>query len=184
MQSSRPCNARPRPSRSPGRDELVEGRCTVPDRDLRCIVTSRAVGAYVVVRPMTCAIDAPCRHARAWDEDDDHVQDACGRSCCSGSTPLLAIMVGLGLWAIVMFSPARRQHRRDPPGELPERPGRREHEGGAGADGLGRCCSPSAARRSGPASSSREYRPVFEKNLKIEQSNVTLPGRAGSWPTS
>ena len=43
--------------------------------------------------------------------------------------------------------PPRRQHRRDPPRELPERPGRRGDEGGAGADGLGRCCSPSAARR-------------------------------------
>jgi len=75
---------------------------------------------------------------------------------------------------------ARRQHRRDPQGELPQRARRRGDEGGAGADRLGPPVSPSAARSGKRGDQLEENRAPFERSLAIERGNVTLPGEQAS----
>jgi two-component system, NtrC family, sensor histidine kinase KinB len=92
-----------------------------------------------------------------------------------GLTPLLAIMVGLGLWAIVMFS--RLGNNIDV--ILKE-----NYASVLAAEGmkeaLERIDSALLFAIGGEEQQARdqfaEYRPVFERNLKIEQGNVTLPG--------
>ena len=93
-----------------------------------------------------------------------------------GLAPLLAVTVGLGVWAIVMFSRLGGKHRRDPQGELPERAGRGGHERGTGADGLVAAVRDRRRGGAGRRTQFAEYRSMFERNLKIEQGNVTLPG--------
>ncbi|MBV8611850.1 MAG: HAMP domain-containing protein [Singulisphaera sp.] len=92
-----------------------------------------------------------------------------------GITPLLAIMVGLGLWAIVMFS--RLGNNIDV--ILKE-----NYRSVLAAEGmkesLERMDSSFLFAIGGEEAQAqeqfREYRPVFERNLRIEQHNVTLPG--------
>lgn len=92
-----------------------------------------------------------------------------------GLTPLLAIIVGLGLWAIVMFS--RLGNKIDV--ILKE-----NYASVLAAEGmkeaLERIDSALLFAIGGEEQTGRdqfaEYRPVFERNLKIEQGNVTLPG--------
>jgi two-component system, NtrC family, sensor histidine kinase KinB len=92
-----------------------------------------------------------------------------------GLTPLLAIIVGLGLWAIVMFS--RLGNKIDV--ILKE-----NYASVLAAEGmkeaLERIDSALLFAIGGEEQTGRdqfaEYRPVFERNLKIEQGNVNLPG--------
>src|SRR4051812_31090418 len=92
-----------------------------------------------------------------------------------GLTPLLAIMVGLGLWAIVMF--ARLGSNIDV--ILKE-----NYRSVLAAEGikeaLERMDSAALFAIGGEEQQARgqfaENRPKFERNLKIEQGNVTLPG--------
>jgi methyl-accepting chemotaxis protein len=92
-----------------------------------------------------------------------------------GLTPLLAIMVGLGLWAIVMFS--RLGNKIDV--ILKE-----NYASVLAAEGmkeaLERIDSSLLFAIGGEEQQARdqfaEYRPMFERNLKIEPGNVTLPG--------
>ena len=92
-----------------------------------------------------------------------------------GITPLLAIMVGLGVWAIVMF--ARLGGRIDV--ILKE-----NYRSVLAAEGmkeaLERMDSSLLFAIGGEEAQAREqfdeYRPMFERNLKIEQGNITLPG--------
>src|SRR5689334_23275605 len=92
-----------------------------------------------------------------------------------GLTPLLAIMVGLGLWAIVMFSRLgnnidvilRENYR-----SVLATEGMKE--------ALERMDSALLFVIGGEEQQARdqfaEYRPMFERNLEIEQGNITLPG--------
>src|SRR5947207_2679337 len=92
-----------------------------------------------------------------------------------GLTPLLAIMIGLGLWAIVMFSRLgnnidvilRENYRSVLAAERMK-------------EALERLDSALLFAIGGEEKQARdqfaEYRPVFERNLKIEQNNMTLPG--------
>ena len=92
-----------------------------------------------------------------------------------GLTPLLAIMVGLGLWAIVMFSRL---------GNNIDVILRENYASVLAAEGmkeaLERMDSALLFAIGGEEQRAREqfaeYRPMFERNLKIEQNNVTLPG--------
>jgi two-component system, NtrC family, sensor histidine kinase KinB len=96
-----------------------------------------------------------------------------------GLTPLLAIIVGLGLWAIVMFS--RLGNNIDV--ILNE-----NYASVLAAEGmkeaLERIDSALLFAIGGEEQTGwdqfAEYRPVFERNLKIEQGNVTLPGELAS----
>ena len=92
-----------------------------------------------------------------------------------GLTPLLALMVGLGLWAIVMFSDLGnkidvilRENYRSVLAAQNMKEALERMDSAAlfaigGRDDLAR-------------QQFAEFAPVFEKNLKIEQNNVTLPG--------
>lgn len=92
-----------------------------------------------------------------------------------GLTPVLALMVGLGAWAIVMFS--RLGNNIDV--ILKE-----NYRSVLAAEGmkeaLERMDSALLFAVGGEGQRARdqfaEYRPMFERNLKIEQNNVTLPG--------
>ena len=92
-----------------------------------------------------------------------------------GLTPLLAIMVGLGLWAIVMFSRL---------GNNIDVILRENYRSVLAAEGmkeaLERMDSALLFAIGGEEEQARdqfaEFRPMFERNLKIEQNNVTLPG--------
>src|SRR5947209_17198967 len=92
-----------------------------------------------------------------------------------GLTPLLTIMVALGLFSIVMFS--RLGNNIDV--ILKE-----NYRSVLAAEGmkeaLERMDSALLFAIGGEEAQAqeqfREYRPVFERNLKIEQNNVTLPG--------
>src|SRR4051794_10995981 len=91
-----------------------------------------------------------------------------------GLTPLLALMVGLGLWAIVMFSRLggnidvilRENYRSvlavQNMKEALERMDSAALFAIGGRDDRGR-------------KQYAKFRPVFEKHLKTEQNNVTLP---------
>src|SRR6516165_5361166 len=93
----------------------------------------------------------------------------------TGFAPLLALMVGLGVWAIVMFS--RLGNNIDV--ILKE-----NYRSVLAAEGmkeaLERMDSSFLFAIGGEERQARdqfaEYRPMFERNLKIEQNNVTLPG--------
>src|SRR3954465_9101197 len=92
-----------------------------------------------------------------------------------GLTPLLALMVGLGVWAIVMFSRLGgnidvilRENYRSVLAAQNMKEALERMDSAAlfaigGRDDRGR-------------KQFAEFRPVFEKNLRIEQNNVTLPG--------
>jgi PAS domain S-box-containing protein len=92
-----------------------------------------------------------------------------------GLTPLLALMVGLGLWAIIMFSRL---------GNNIDVILRENYRSVLAAEGmkeaLERMDSALLFAVGGDEQRARdqfaEYRPMFERNLKIEQNNVTLPG--------
>src|SRR3954452_18194470 len=92
-----------------------------------------------------------------------------------GLTPLLALMVGLGLWAIVMFSRLggnidvilRENYRSVLAAQNMKEALERMDSAALFAIG-GR---DDRGRRQFAA-----FRPVFEKNLSIVQNNVTLPG--------
>src|SRR5262249_47076023 len=92
-----------------------------------------------------------------------------------GLTPLLAIMVGLGVWAIVMFSRL---------GNNIDVILRENYASVLAAEGmkeaLERMDSALLFAIGGEEQQASEqfgeYRPMFERNLKIEQHNVTLPG--------
>ncbi len=93
-----------------------------------------------------------------------------------GITPLLAIMVGLGLWAIVMFS--RLGNNIDV--ILKE-----NYTSVLAAEGMKESLERMdsallfgtiGGRETEAAEQFAENRPIFEKQLKIEQNNVTLPG--------
>src|SRR4051794_30004515 len=92
-----------------------------------------------------------------------------------GLTPLLALMVGLGLWAIVMFARLggnidvilRENYRSVLAAQNMKESLERMDSAALFAIG-GR---EERGRRQFAA-----FRPVFEKNLEIEQNNVTLPG--------
>ena len=91
-----------------------------------------------------------------------------------GITPLLAIMVGLGLWAIVMFSRL---------GNNIEVILKENYRSVLAAEGmkeaLERLDSAFLFAIGGEEAQAQEqfheYRPVFERHLRIEQHNVTLP---------
>src|SRR5262245_31609658 len=92
-----------------------------------------------------------------------------------GLTPLLAIMVGLGLWAVVMFS--RLGNNID----VILRENYRSVLAAQGMkEALERMDSSLLFAIGGEERQARdqfaEYRPLFERNLKIEQNNITLPG--------
>ncbi len=92
-----------------------------------------------------------------------------------GLTPLLAIMVGLGLWAIVMFSRLGNDI------DVILKENYRSVLAAEGMkEGLERMDSSLLFAIGGEEQQARdqfaEYRPVFERNLKIEQNNITLPG--------
>ena len=92
-----------------------------------------------------------------------------------GLTPLLALMVGLGLWAIVMFSDLGnkvdvilRENYRSVLAAQNMKEALERMDSAAlfaigGRDDLAR-------------TQFAEFAPAFQKNLKIEQNNVTLPG--------
>jgi signal transduction histidine kinase len=92
-----------------------------------------------------------------------------------GLTPLLVLMIGLGVWAIVMFSHLggkidvilRENYRSVVAAENMK-------------EALERMDSSALFAISGRDDLARDqfarYRPIFEKNLKVEQNNVTLPG--------
>src|SRR4051795_13253745 len=92
-----------------------------------------------------------------------------------GLTPLLALMVALGLWAIVMFSRLggkidvilRENYRSVLAAQTMK-------------EALERMDSAALFAIGGRDDRGRrqftEYRPVFEKNLRIERDNITLPG--------
>ena len=91
-----------------------------------------------------------------------------------GVAPLLAILVGLGLWAVFMF--ARLGSRID----VILRENYRSVLAAEGMkEALERMDSALLFAIGGEEEQARrqfeEYQPVFEKNLKIEQGNVTLP---------
>src|SRR3954467_9877847 len=92
-----------------------------------------------------------------------------------GLTPLLAIVIGLGLWAIVMFSRL---------GGKIDVILRENYRSVLAAEGM-----KEALERMDSAllfaiggeeelahSQFAEYRSIFDRNLKFEQGNVTLPG--------
>ena len=92
-----------------------------------------------------------------------------------GLTPLLAIMVGLGLWAVVMFS--RLGNNID----VILRENYRSVLAAQGMkEALERMDSALLFAIGGEEQQARdqfaEHRPLFERNLKIEQNNITLPG--------
>jgi PAS domain S-box-containing protein len=95
-----------------------------------------------------------------------------------GLTPLLAIMVGLGLWAVVMFSRL---------GNNIDVILRENYRSVLAAEGmkeaLERMDSALLFAIGGEEQQARdqfaEHRPLFERNLKIEQNNITLPGEQG-----
>src|SRR5947209_11044322 len=92
-----------------------------------------------------------------------------------GLTPLLVLMVGLGLWAIVMFSRLGgnidvilRENYRSVLAAQNMKEALERMDSAAlfaigGRDDRGR-------------KQFAEFRPVFEKNLQVERNNVTLPG--------
>ena len=92
-----------------------------------------------------------------------------------GLTPLLAIMVALGIWAIIMFARL---------GGNIDVILRENYQSVLAAqnmkDALERMDSAALFAIGGRDDRARrqydEFRPIFEKNLKIEQNNVTLPG--------
>src|SRR4051794_20836755 len=92
-----------------------------------------------------------------------------------GLTPLLALMVGLGLWAIVMFSRL---------GGNIDVILKENYRSVLAAEGmkeaLERIDSALLFAIGGEEKLAREqfdeYRPLFERNLEIEQGNITLPG--------
>jgi two-component system, NtrC family, sensor histidine kinase KinB len=92
-----------------------------------------------------------------------------------GIAPLLAIMIGLGLWAIVMFywlggniDVILRENYRS----VRAAQGMKE--------ALERMDSAALFAIGGQEARAhdqfREFRPMFERNLKLEQNNITLPG--------
>jgi two-component system, NtrC family, sensor histidine kinase KinB len=92
-----------------------------------------------------------------------------------GIAPLMAIMVGLGLWAIVMF------YRLSTNIDVILRENYRSVRAAEGMkEALERLDSAAMFALLGQAdraaSQSREYRPKFVKNLTIEQHNITEPG--------
>ncbi|MFO0953071.1 MAG: ATP-binding protein [Isosphaeraceae bacterium] len=92
-----------------------------------------------------------------------------------GITPLLAIMVGLGLWAVVMFS--RLGGRID----VILRENYRSVLAAEGMkEALERIDSALLFVLSGEEARGRaqfaEFRPVFDRHFKAEQNNITLPG--------
>src|SRR3954449_483117 len=92
-----------------------------------------------------------------------------------GLTPLLALMVGLGLWAIVMFYRLggnidvilRENYRSVLAAQTMK-------------EAIERMDSAVLFAIGGQEARAREqfaeFRPVFEKNLAIERGNITLPG--------
>src|SRR4051812_44185599 len=92
-----------------------------------------------------------------------------------GLTPLLVLMAGLGLWAIVMFSRLGgnidvilRENYRSVLAAQNMKEALERMDSAAlfaigGRDDRGR-------------KQFAEFRPVFEKNLRTEQNNITLPG--------
>jgi NtrC-family two-component system sensor histidine kinase KinB len=92
-----------------------------------------------------------------------------------GLTPLLAILVALGLWAVVMFSKLGNNI------DVILRENYRSVRAAQGMkEALERMDSSLMFAIGGEEQRAREQfaenRPLFEKNLKIEQNNVTLPG--------
>jgi signal transduction histidine kinase len=92
-----------------------------------------------------------------------------------GLTPLLALMLGLGVWAIVMFSDLGNKV------DLIMRENYRSVMAAQNMkEALERMDSAALFAIGGHEDLARpqfaEYAPIFEKNLKIEQNNVTLPG--------
>src|SRR4051795_8158058 len=92
-----------------------------------------------------------------------------------GITPLLAIMVGLGLWAVVMFS--RLGNNID---VILKENYRSVLAAQGMKEALERMDSALLFAIGGEEQQARdqfaEYRPLFERNLEIEQGNITLPG--------
>lgn len=92
-----------------------------------------------------------------------------------GITPLLAIMVGLGLWAIVMFSKL---------GNNIDVILRENYRSVLAAEGMKEALERMDSaflfaigdEEARAKSQFLEYRPVFEKQLEVERGNVTLPG--------
>jgi signal transduction histidine kinase len=92
-----------------------------------------------------------------------------------GLAPLLALMMGLGVWAIIMFSDLG--HKVD----LILRENYRSVLAAQNMkEALERMDSAALFAIGGHEDLARpqfaEFQPIFEKNLKIEQNNVTLPG--------
>src|SRR6516165_10233712 len=93
----------------------------------------------------------------------------------TGFAPLLAVMIALGLWAVVMFSRL---------GNNIDVILRENYRSVLAAEGmkeaLERMDSSLLFAIGGEEATARaqfdEYRPMFERNLKIEQGNITLPG--------
>ena len=92
-----------------------------------------------------------------------------------GIAPLLAIMVGLGLWAVFMFSRLggnidvilRENYRSVLAAENMKEALERMDSSFLFAIG---------GQETRARDQFREYRPIFDKHLKIEQGNITLPG--------
>src|SRR5712671_1267100 len=92
-----------------------------------------------------------------------------------GIAPLLALMVGLGFWAIVMFSRLggnidvilRENYRSVLAAQNMKEALERMDSAALFAIG---------GRDDLALEQFAEFRPVFEKNLVIEQNNITLPG--------
>src|SRR5882757_205644 len=92
-----------------------------------------------------------------------------------GLTPLLAILVALGLWAVVMFSRLggnidvilRENYRSVLAAQNMK-------------EAVERMDSALLFANSGQEARARdqfrEFRPKFEENLRVEQGNITLPG--------
>src|SRR5947208_9987769 len=91
-----------------------------------------------------------------------------------GLTPLLALMVGLGLWAIVMFSRLggnidvilRENYRSVLAAQNMKEALERMDSAALFAIG---------GRDDRARTQFAAFRPVFEKNLQIERNNITLP---------
>src|SRR3954465_11524382 len=95
-----------------------------------------------------------------------------------GLTPLLALMVGLGLWAVVMFSRLggnidvilRENYRSVLAAQRMKEALERLDSALLFAIG---------GQEDRARDQYREFRPMFERNLKTEQGNITLPGEQG-----
>ena len=109
--------------------------------------------------------------SRLSDDHDIADQDADRRHAIAGADGRAGI---LGDHALL---PAREQHRRDPPRELPKRPGGPGDEGVAGADGLGPLVRHRRQGGPGPETVSREPRGLRRQAPgRAEQRHP--PGRA------